>query len=94
MFDFATPSLGLIGPMGIGMPELLIVLVIFVVFFGATKLPEAGKALGLGIKNFKKGMNGEEDIDVTPKKSKGAKAIAAGEDEDEHEAEAEKAASK
>jgi len=38
---------------GLGMPELLIILVIVVVIFGAGKLPQIGKGLGQGIKNFK-----------------------------------------
>ena len=72
----------------IGMPELIIVLVIFIVFFGASKLPQAGQALGLGIKNFKKGMSGEEDdaVDVTPKKKKD-KALGSGESDTEVEGE-------
>ena len=39
---------------GIGMPELLIILVIILIIFGAGKLPEIGAGLGKGIKNFKK----------------------------------------
>ncbi len=39
---------------GIGIPELLIILVIIMVIFGAGKLPEIGAGLGKGIKNFKK----------------------------------------
>jgi sec-independent protein translocase protein TatA len=38
---------------GLGMPELLIILVIILVIFGASKLPQIGKGLGQGIKNFK-----------------------------------------
>ncbi|MFP4039678.1 MAG: twin-arginine translocase TatA/TatE family subunit [Desulfosudaceae bacterium] len=39
---------------GIGMPELLILLVIVVIVFGAKKIPEIGSGLGKGIQNFKK----------------------------------------
>jgi sec-independent protein translocase protein TatA len=39
---------------GIGMPELLIILVIILIIFGAGKLPEIGAGIGKGIKNFKK----------------------------------------
>lgn len=38
---------------GLGMPELLIILVIIVIVFGAGKLPEIGAGIGKGIKNFK-----------------------------------------
>jgi sec-independent protein translocase protein TatA len=47
---------------GIGMPELLIILVIIVIIFGVGKLPEIGSALGKGIKNFKKSMNENNEI--------------------------------
>lgn len=46
---------------GIGIPELLIILVIVVIIFGVGKLPEIGSALGKGIKNFKKSMNGDAE---------------------------------
>lgn len=45
---------------GIGMPELIIILVIVLVIFGAGKLPEIGAGLGKGIKNFKKATTEEE----------------------------------
>jgi sec-independent protein translocase protein TatA len=51
---------------GIGMPELLIILVIVVIIFGAGKLPEIGGALGRSIKNFKKAIREPNEIDVTP----------------------------
>ena len=51
---------------GIGMPELLIILVIILIIFGAGKLPEIGSALGRGIKNFKKATREPNEIDVTP----------------------------
>ena len=38
---------------GLGMPELLVILVIIVIVFGAGKLPEIGSGIGKGIKNFK-----------------------------------------
>jgi sec-independent protein translocase protein TatA len=47
---------------GIGMPELLIILVIILIIFGVGKLPEIGSALGRGIKNFKKSMNEHNEI--------------------------------
>ena len=45
---------------GIGMTEMMIVLVIILVVFGARKLPEIGSGLGKGIKSFKQGMNEDE----------------------------------
>jgi len=51
---------------GIGPTELIILLVIILVVFGAGKLPEIGGALGKGIKNFKKASNEPEELDITP----------------------------
>ena len=53
---------------GLGMPELIVILIIIVVLFGATRLPEIGKGVGLAIRNFKKSTSGQDEIDVTPKK--------------------------
>jgi sec-independent protein translocase protein TatA len=39
--------------MGIGIPELLIILAIIIVIFGASRLPEIGRGIGKGIRNFK-----------------------------------------
>jgi sec-independent protein translocase protein TatA len=52
---------------GIGIPELLIILVIVLIIFGANKLPEIGSGMGRAIKNFKKATGEPEEIDVTPK---------------------------
>lgn len=53
---------------GIGTTELLIVLGIVVLIFGARRLPEIGSGIGSAIKNFKAGVSGEDEIDVTPAK--------------------------
>lgn len=45
---------------GLGMPELIIILVIILIIFGAGKLPEIGAGLGKGIKNFKKATKDPE----------------------------------
>jgi len=53
---------------GIGMPELLVILVIILIIFGAGKLPQIGEGLGKGIRNFRKATTKEEDSDGTPRK--------------------------
>ena len=42
---------------GLGVPELLLILVIVIVIFGAGKLPQLGKGLGEGIANFREGLS-------------------------------------
>ncbi|MDO8746716.1 MAG: twin-arginine translocase TatA/TatE family subunit [Thermodesulfovibrionales bacterium] len=53
---------------GLGMQELIIILVIVIVLFGAKRLPELAGGIGKAIKNFKKSMSEPDEIDVTPKK--------------------------
>jgi sec-independent protein translocase protein TatA len=54
---------------GIGLPELLIILLICLLIFGADKLPEIGRALGKTIKEFKKSMKEEGSESEEEKKS-------------------------
>jgi sec-independent protein translocase protein TatA len=54
---------------GLGMQELVVILIIVVVLFGATRLPQIGRGIGEAIKNFKKATNEPDEIDVTPKKT-------------------------
>ncbi len=46
---------------GLGMGELLVILVIVIVIFGATRLPQLGRGLGEGISNFRDGLKGKDD---------------------------------
>lgn len=47
--------------MGLGMGELIVILLIVVLFFGGRKLPQLGASLGESIKNFKKGMKDDDN---------------------------------
>jgi len=58
---------------GIGMPELIIILVIVLVVFGAGRLPEIGSALGKSIKNFKRASDGKDEIEIKPRKEDNSK---------------------
>ncbi|MBW2382097.1 MAG: twin-arginine translocase TatA/TatE family subunit [Deltaproteobacteria bacterium] len=53
---------------GLGATELAIILAIVVVLFGARRLPEIGAGVGKAIRNFKSGVSGDDEIDVTPEK--------------------------
>jgi sec-independent protein translocase protein TatA len=55
---------------GFGATELLIILGIALLIFGARRLPEIGSGLGKAIKNFKAGVSEKGEIDVTPEKEK------------------------
>jgi len=55
---------------GLGTTELLLILAIVVIIFGASKLPEIGSGMGKAIKNFKRAS---DDIDVSPEKDKDKK---------------------
>jgi sec-independent protein translocase protein TatA len=53
---------------GLGLPELVIILVIVILIFGASRLGDIGSGLGKAIRGFKDSMAGKDAIDVTPKK--------------------------
>jgi sec-independent protein translocase protein TatA len=52
----------------LGPSELIIIFLIIIVLFGATRLPAIGKGLGEGIKNFKKGIKAAEDAPERPER--------------------------
>jgi sec-independent protein translocase protein TatA len=52
----------------IGMPELIVIMVIALVIFGAGKLPQIGENMGKAIRNFKNSTQEKDKIDITPKK--------------------------
>jgi len=62
--------------MGIGFPELMIILVIIMIIFGAGKLPEIGSAFGRSIKNFKTSMKEAEEGEQTAQVEEGAEGQA------------------
>ena len=61
--------------MGIGFPELMVILVIIMIIFGAGKLPEIGSAFGNSIKNFKKSMKDAEAEEVESGSPEGELAL-------------------
>jgi len=58
----------LLGP--IGGPELLVLILLVVVFFGAKKLPQLGAGLGQGIRNFKHSVSGKDEAKIDPPSEK------------------------
>ena len=61
--------------MGIGFPELMVILVIIMIIFGAGKLPEIGSAFGNSIKNFKKSMKDAETEELESGSPEGEPAL-------------------
>jgi sec-independent protein translocase protein TatA len=58
----------------LGLPELLIILVIVIVIFGAKKLPDLGKSLGEGIKNFKGSVSNKDKDNPDDKNAPSSKS--------------------
>jgi sec-independent protein translocase protein TatA len=48
---------------GLGLPEMLLILLILILIFGANRLPELGRGVGEGIRNFKRSLRDEPDDD-------------------------------
>jgi sec-independent protein translocase protein TatA len=55
---------------GIGMSELVVIMIIALLIFGPSKLPEIGKGLGKAIRSFRDGASGLDEVDETHKESK------------------------
>ena len=55
---------------GIGMQELLLILIVVLLIFGANKLPEIGGGLGRAIRNFRRASSEPDEIDIIPGKDK------------------------
>jgi len=66
--NLPTPVFAFLGP--IGLPEMVIILLIIVLIFGASRLPEIGKGIGQGIKNFKGSVKDTDDTTTTTTTSK------------------------
>jgi sec-independent protein translocase protein TatA len=66
---------------GLGVPEILLILAIIVLIFGATRLPQIGEGLGKGIKNFRGALREPPEIDVTPNKESESDSESAGRSE-------------
>jgi sec-independent protein translocase protein TatA len=64
---------------GLGIGEMVVILVIVLIIFGAGKLPELGEGLGKGIRNFRKAAGEPDSIDVTPPKPEAPPAQAGSE---------------
>jgi sec-independent protein translocase protein TatA len=64
---------------GLGIPELVLILVILLLIFGSNRLGDIGSGLGKAIRGFKDSLAGKDAIDVTPKKDGGADGGPAGE---------------
>ncbi len=54
---------------GVGLPELVILLVIVLLLFGTNKIGELGSGLGKAVRGFKDAVSGKDEIDITPKKT-------------------------
>ena len=56
--------------MGIGMQELLVILIVGLVLFGSKKLPEVGSGLGKAIRDFRRAMSEPDEVDISSSSAK------------------------
>jgi sec-independent protein translocase protein TatA len=69
-------------PFGMGFGELVLILLIVVVVFGATKLPQLGDGLGKAIKNFKRSVGSQNELEVGPGAKTTPEKVAGSADDD------------
>ena len=62
---------------GLGPGELVLVLVIVLLIFGASRLPQIGEGLGKAVRNLKRGLSADDDIEVTGKEKQVAQRSSA-----------------
>jgi len=62
--------------MGLGTGEIILIALVIMVVFGASRLPQLGDGLGRAIKNFKRAVTSANEIEVTPKKPDGNGGVA------------------
>jgi len=74
---------------GLGMPELIIILVIVLLVFGASRLPQLGESLGKAVRGLKRGLNTDDDIEVSPAEKRVAEKSSASTLNDKNVSEAE-----
>ena len=75
MLPFGTPVAFIFGPFS--MQELLVVLLIALIFFGGKKIPEIGRGLGDGIRQFKSSLKGDDEDKAAGEKTEESKKEAA-----------------
>jgi sec-independent protein translocase protein TatA len=69
--------------MSLGTGEIILISIVVILVFGSTKLPQLGDGLGRAIKNFKRSVSSNSEIEVSPKKPELKPEGKRGEDDDD-----------
>ena len=69
--------------LGLGMPEIIVILVVVLLLFGGKKIPELMRGIGKGMRSFKEGMNGVEEMTKENTDDKTSEKTATGNSETE-----------